>query len=72
MVCTQMGIKKLKKLEIKKIKDLKIGIGIEKKQRKQGLRWWYNFIIQLTHLYLLHQKHIEGFATPCTLQRSLF
>jgi len=27
-----MGIKKLKKLEIKKIKDLKIGIGIEKNQ----------------------------------------
>ena len=25
-------LKKLKKLEIKKIKDLKIGIGIEKKQ----------------------------------------
>ena len=33
MVCTQMGIKKLKKLEIK---DLKIGIGIEKKAMKQG------------------------------------
>ena len=32
----QMGIKKLKKLEIKKIKDLKIGIGIEKKAMKQG------------------------------------
>ena len=35
-VCTQMGIKKLKKLEIKKIEDLKIGIGIEKKAMKQG------------------------------------
>ena len=33
-----MGIKKLKKLEIKKIKDLKIGIGIEKKATKQGWR----------------------------------
>ena len=31
-----MGIKKPKKLEIKKIKDLKIGIGIEKKATKQG------------------------------------
>ena len=31
-----MGIKKLKKLEIKKIKDLKIEIGIEKKATKQG------------------------------------
>ena len=31
-----MGTKKLNKLEIKKIKDLKIGIGIEKKATKQG------------------------------------
>ena len=31
-----MGIKKLKKLEIKKIKDLKIEIGIKKKAMKQG------------------------------------
>ena len=30
MVCTQKGIKKLKKLEIEIIKDLKIGIGIKK------------------------------------------
>ena len=36
MVCTQKGIKKLKKLEIEKIKDLKIGIGIEIKQHNKA------------------------------------
>ena len=54
MVFTQMGIKKLKKLEIKKIKDLKIGIGIEKKQRNKAED---NVTNTFNHIFILYPEH---------------
>ena len=63
MVCTQMGIKKPKKLEIKKIKDLKIGIGIEKSyETRLKIMLRIHLIISLscilnTHLQICYPMH---------------
>jgi len=46
-----MGIKKLKKLEIK---DLKIGIGIEKKQRNKAED---NVMNTFNHIFVLYPEH---------------
>ena len=54
MISTQMGIKKLKKLEIKKIKDLKIGIGIEKKQRNKAED---NVTNTFNHIFVLYPEY---------------
>ena len=49
-----MGIKKL---EIKKIKDLKIGIGIEKKQRNKAED---NVTNTFNHIFVLYPEHTSN------------
>ena len=53
-----MGITKLKKLEIKKIKDLKIEIGIEKKSNETRLKIMLriHLIISLSCILNTHQQ----------------
>ena len=49
-----MGIKKLKKLEIKKNKDLKIRIGIEKSNET---RFKINLTNTFNHIFVLYPEH---------------